>query len=196
MLHRSHCLLWPGSLSLNTKSREWMIGPLRLRGRKEMGRRRPREDVCLGTWHRTTQDAWSGHFCVFRGQIHGVTQCPAHTFPLFSWLCNWLKSSVNDVAGANGLPTDGLHSPGGHPYSQPNMDRKSSYWTITSANTASLRGMNQSIPLTHMEHNVVRSKDQQQQVLLWCTWGSLYPTVPTAVSYLVLNAHELHWRRV
>lgn len=67
--------------------------------RKEMGRRSLWEDVCLGTWHRTTQDAQSGHFCVFRGQIHGVTQRPAHTFSLLSWLCNWLKSSVNDVCG-------------------------------------------------------------------------------------------------
>lgn len=152
--------------------------------RKEMGRRSLWEDVCLGTWHRTTQDAQSGHFCVFRGQIYGVTQRPAHTFSLLSWLCNWLKSSVNDVAGENRSPTDGLHS-----HSQPNTDRNSSYWTTASANAASLRGMNQSIPLAHMEHSVLRSKDQQQQELFCGTCGGL------AVGCLVPNAHEQQWRQ-
>lgn len=151
--------------------------------RKEMRRRSLWEDVCLGTWHRTTQDAQSGHFCVFRGQIYGVTQRPAHTFPLFSWLCNWLKSSVNDVAGENRSPTGGLHS-----HSQPNTDRNSSYWTTASANAASLRGMNQSIPLTHMEHCVPRSKDQQQQGILWYLWRSCSRLPCTKCSWAAVEA--------
>lgn len=105
---------------------------------------------------------------------------------------------MNDAAGANGSPTDGLHSPGGHLYSQPNMDRNPSYWTTASTNTASLRGMNQSIPLAHAEQ-CQRSKDQQQRVpwcvcVCVCVGGSLYPPVLTAVSCLAPNAHEQQGR--
>lgn len=67
---------------------ESRLSPLRV-GRaecRERGKEEAGEDVCLGTWHRITQDARSRHFCVFRGQLHGVTQRLAHTFPLFSWL--------------------------------------------------------------------------------------------------------------
>ena len=72
---------------------ECKLSPLRmgtewagLSAEQGRGKEEAREDMCLGTWHRITQDAQSGHFCVFRGQTHGMTQHLAHTLPLFFWL--------------------------------------------------------------------------------------------------------------
>lgn len=73
-----------GPLRLSEGSFRWEWAELS--AEKERGEEEAGEDVCLGTQRRITQDAQSGHLCVLGGQIHGVIQCLAHTFPLFSWL--------------------------------------------------------------------------------------------------------------
>lgn len=144
-----------------------MIGPLRLSAhliswewvrlsKRERKREQEASGGCLSenlAWSHSGCLEWA-FFCLQRANNTGwLNILPTHS--LFSLgCCNWLKSSANDVTGANGSPTDGSHSTRGHPYSQPNMDRKSSYWTTASAHTATLPRMNQSIPLTHSEHNV------------------------------------------
>lgn len=145
-----------------------MIGPLRLSARE-----RKWEGGVSGrmfVWEPGTEPLGMhkvGIFVSLEGR-YGVTQRPAHTFSLLSWLCNWLKSSVNDAGRWKQITHWWFTQPLPAQYGQ-----KLQLLDYSLSNAASLRGMNQSIPLAHMEHSVLRSKDQQQQELFCGTCGGL-----------------------
>lgn len=126
----------PPLLALNSKPRKWLIpqGLIKTQAFKNVGSTENRsgkeevgEVVYVGTGHRSWPGlTWWAFLCVQRTDMHNDS-CFAHTSPLFSWLSQLIEVISDDVAGANGSPTDGLHSPGEYPSLLPNMDTKASH---------------------------------------------------------------------